>query len=160
MSYISKMLVLLASLSLLTGCGLQQYARHTNIAGYPARHDNFDYKYAWKATSTDHGVVIEGYMKNVRYNDIESVDLTVFVLGKERKIVARQATFPMPQMTREGDVVHFSLMLRDIKPAPGDVYHFLVNYSNGEVGHWISSFKADAMTGAVIRPQSRNPDEW
>lgn len=154
------MLVLLASLLLLTACGLQQFARHTNVAGYPDRHDDFDYKYAWKTTSTDHGVVIEGFMKNVRYYNIDSVELTVYVLGKDGKILARPATFPMPQMTREGDVVHFSLMLRDIKPAHGDVYQFLVHYSNGEVGHWISSFKADAVTGAVIRPQSRNPDEW
>lgn len=160
-----KLLVILASVMIVAGCGLQQTVRYTNIAGYPNRYSDFDYKYAWKSTTTDHGVVIDGVMKNVRYPSISSLQLTVFVLGKDERIVTKETTFPMPQQTRENDVTHFSLLLRDIKPVPGDIFQFHVHYTGTEGGNndgidWISNFKTDAVTGAIIRPPSRNPDEW
>lgn len=157
-----KILAILASFLVMTACGLQRYANHTSVAGYPHRYTDFDYKYAWKTATTDHGVVIDGVMKNVRYPYIDSVQLTIFALENDGKIIARATTFPMMQQTRENDVCHFSLLLRDIKPAPDDVFQFLVHYKGSEGGgvEWHSSFKVDALTGAVIRPQSRNPDEW
>jgi hypothetical protein len=104
-------------------------------------------------------------MKNVRYSSIDSTQLTVLVLGKDENIVARSTTFPMPQQTREGDVSQFSLLLSNFNPTPHDVIQFRVHYSGNEGGNnagidWISSFKVEAMTGAVIHGKSRNPDEW
>ena len=43
------MLVMLAAM-LVMGCGLQQYTKPTDVAGYPYRHSDFDYKYAWKSS--------------------------------------------------------------------------------------------------------------
>lgn len=165
MLYVSKMLAILASLMIMTACGAHQHVKQTSVTGYPYRYADFDYRYAWKTATTDHGVVIDGVMKNVRYAFIDSVYLTVNVLGKDEKVVARASTFPMPQQTRENDVCHFSLLLEDIKPAPGDVFQFLVHYTGNEGGkksgiNWISSFKVDALTGAAIRAQSGYPDEW
>lgn len=165
MLYVSKMLAILASMLVMAACGAHQYVRNTSVAGYPYRYDDFDYRYAWKTAVTDHGVVIDGVMKNVRYAYIDSVHLTVSALGKDGKIVAKESTFPMPQQTREDDVIHFSLMLKDIKPAPGDLFQFLVHYTGNEGSNhsgidWISSFKVDALTGAVIGAQGRNPDDW
>lgn len=159
-----KMLATLAALLIMAGCGVQQYANHTS-AGYPYRHADFDYKYAWKTTTTDHGVVIDGVMKNVRYAFIDSVVMTVEVLDKDGNLVARGSDFPMPQKMREGEVSHFSLLIRDIRPAAGEVFRFLVHYKGNEGGsrgnvEWISSFKTDALTGAVIRLPGKNPDEW
>jgi hypothetical protein len=162
MSYLFKNMAILASCLIMAACGLQRSAQYTNVAGYPYRHADFDYKYAWKTATTDQGVVIDGVMKNVRYPSIDSVQMTIVVLGKDGKIIARASTFPMLQQTRENDVCHFNLLLRDIKPAPDDVFHFLVHYRGNEGGsvEWHSSFRVDALTGAVIRPPSRNPDEW
>jgi len=165
MSYLSKILVILVSVVFLASCGLQQVNSYTDVSGYPYRYTDFDYKYAWKTVATDHGVVIDGYMKNTRYPYIDSVHMTVFVLGKDGKTIARASTFPMFQQTEEGDVSHFSLLLRDVKPVPGDVYEFLVHYTGDEGGNhsgvdWRSSFKVDAVTGALVRTASRNPDEW
>lgn len=161
----AKMLVMVAAVLAMAGCGVQQYAKTTNVAGYPYRHSDFDYKYAWKTALTDQGVAIDGVMKNVRYAYIDSVLLTVNVLDKEGKLIARASDFPGPQQTREGDVSQFKLLLGNIKPAAGDTYQFIVHYRGNEGGNqsgvdWISSFKVDALTGAVIRPPARDPNEW
>jgi hypothetical protein len=165
MSYLLKTLAVLASLFVMAGCGAHSYAKYTDVSGYPDRYADFDYRYAWKTAATDHGLLIEGVMRNVRYAHIDSVVMTVNVLDKEGKIVAKATDFPTPQQSGEGDVCFFSLLLRDAKPAPGDILQFQVHYKGNEGGNrsgvnWHSSFKADAMTGAIIRPPSKNPNEW
>jgi hypothetical protein len=91
--------------------------------------------------------------------------MTVEVLGKDGKFIARAIDFPMPQNTREGDVSYFTLQLKNVKPTDGDIFRFLVHYKGNEGGRhgnvgWLSSFETDALTGAVIRPPGKNTDEW
>lgn len=162
---IAKMLAILASLLAMAGCGLQHSVNNTSVAGYPYRHSDFDYKYAWKSVATDQGVVIDGVMKNVRYPFISSVQLTVFVVDKDDKIRAKESTFPMPQQSRENDVSQFTLLLKGIKLSADDVFEFHVHYTGDEGGDgngvdWISNFKVNALTGADIRTPNRNMDEW
>ena len=165
MSFILKKLALFASLLVMTGCGMHGYTRSSDIASYPYRYANFDYKYAWKTTAVDNGLLIEGVMKNVRYAYIDSVLLTVNVVDNGGKVVAKATEFPMPQQTREGEECSFSLLLRDFKPAPGDILQFQVHYTGNEGDphggvDWHSSFKVEAMTGADIDPPSRKTDKW
>ncbi|HZV81452.1 MAG TPA: hypothetical protein VFF53_04710 [Geobacteraceae bacterium] len=165
MSYLCKKLALLAAVLVMAGCAVQQYAKATDVAEYPYHYADFDYKYAWKTTATDHGVAIDGVMKNVRYSFIDSVVMTVEVLGKDGRIVARATDFATPQQSRQGDVIRFALLLRDSKPTAGDTFRFRVHYTGNDVGNqggvdWVSSFEVDALTGAVIRPPSRHPDKW
>lgn len=166
MSYVARWLAILMSVAVMTGCGLQQYERHVNVAGYPYRYTGFDFKYAWKTTPTADGVVIDGVMKNTRYPSIDEIQLTVFV-EKDGTIIKRASTLPMPQQGRdyEENVNYFSLPLKGVTPVPGDIYEFLVHYKGGYGGNqggvdWTSTFKVDAMTGAIIHPHARNPDEW
>ncbi|HZV81918.1 MAG TPA: hypothetical protein VFF53_07085 [Geobacteraceae bacterium] len=165
MSCLLKKLALLAVIVVMAGCGVQRYAKSTTVAEYPYRYADFDYKYAWKTTPTDHGVAIDGVMKNVRYAFIDSVVMTVEVLGKDRKIIASATDFATPQHSRQGEVSQFALLLRDIKPTAGDTLRFRIHYTGNDVGNqggvdWVSIFEVDALTGAVIRPPSRNPDKW
>jgi len=165
MSYLLKIVTVLAALLVMAGCAMsQQYAKQTDLAGYPYRHAAFDYKYAWKTATTDQGVLIEGVMKNVRYAFIDSIDIKVELQGRDGKTVASASDFPMPQQTREGDVSHFGLLLKGSKPAAGDTFQFTVHYKGNEGDtsrlNWISIFKVDALTGAVIQPQGRNTDKW
>lgn len=166
MSSITNILAILATLLFMAGCGVQQNVKPTDITGYPHRYAAFDYKYAWKTTQTDHGVVIDGIMKNVRYPYIDSVQLTVFVLGKDGKTITRETTFPMPQQTREDDVCSYSLLLKNVKPVAGDQWEFHVHYTGSEGGNdgggvdWINSFKVDALTGAVISQPGSVTNTW
>jgi len=165
MSHFLKMLTALAALLVMAGCGVSyQQVKPVNLAEYPYRHAAFDYKYAWSTLNTDQGVVIEGVMKNVRYAFIESIEIKVELQGKDGKTIARASDFPRPQQTREGDVSHFGLLLKDSKPAAGDIFQFTVHYKGNEGDtsrvNWISIFKVDALTGAAIRPQGKTPDKW
>lgn len=165
MSYLVKTVSILATLLIMAGCGLQHYSKPADLSGYPYRYADFDYKYAWKTVATDQGLLIDGIMKNVRYPYIDSVMVTVYVLDKEGKTVATAADLPMPQQSSEGETCYFSLPLGNIKPAAGDVFRFQVHYTGNEGGDrskvdWHSSFKVDALTGTVIRPPGRNPDNW
>ena len=165
MSYLLKMLAVLAALLVMAGCGVSyQQVKPVNLAEYPYRHAAFDYRYAWSTLNTYQGVVIEGVMKNVRYAFIESIEIKVELQGKDGKTIARASDFPRPQQTREGDVSHFGLLLKDSKPVAGDTFQFTVHYKGNEGDtsrlNWISIFKVDALTGAVIPPQGSNTDKW
>ncbi len=165
MSYLLKTVAIIASLLVMAGCGVLSNTTRTDVSGYPYRHTDFDYKYAWKTTATDNGLLIEGALKNVRYAFINSVQMEVNVLNKDGKIVATSKDYPMPQQTRESEVCFFSLMFKDVKPVPGDILRFQVHYTGNEGGNksgvdWYSSFKADALTGTAILPQSKKTDGW
>ncbi len=166
MSYLLKIPAILALLLVMTGCGVHSYTNHTDVSGFPHRYADFDYKYAWKTVVTDQALLIDGVMKNVRYAFIDSVQVKVSVLDKNGNIIATASDFPMPQKTREGDVCIFTLLLRDVKPASGDIFQFQVHYTGNEGDHdgggvdWYSNFKVDALTGAAILPPGKNPDEW
>lgn len=164
MSTLLKMLAILSVLLVMAGCEVHRYSYETDVSGYPYRHADFDYRYAWKTTVTDQGVVIDGIMKNVRYSYIDSLFLTIEVLAKDGKVVAKESDFPRPQQTREGDVSRFGLLLRDVRPAAGDSFRFTVHYTGNEGNdqkiNWISIFTADALTGAVILPPGKAPDKW
>ncbi|HEY4744906.1 MAG TPA: hypothetical protein VIH45_09635 [Desulfuromonadaceae bacterium] len=167
MARVAKWLALMASVLVMSACGLEQYVRHTDVSGYPYRYTDFDFKYAWKTTPTTDGVVIDGVMKNIRYPTIDDLELTVFVLGKQENVITRAITFPVPQQGRdyEETVNYFSLPLRGVTPVSGNVYEFLAHYKGGYGGNkggveWRSTFKVDAMTGAVMHRQPKNPDIW
>lgn len=159
-----KMLMLLAGLLVMAGCVVQPYVKDADITGYPNRHRNFDYHYAWKAENTAEGVVIEGVMKNVRYFYIDSITLTVELLDRGGNRRAGETEFPRPQLTREGDVSRFGLLLRGVTPAAGDSFRFTNHYTgsegNDEKIDWISIFSADALTGRVISPAGANREGW
>lgn len=165
MTTLGKMLAALATVLVMSGCGMhhgQAYA--TDISGYPYRHGDFDYRYAWKTTATDQGVVIDGVMKNVRYPYIESITVKIELLDKNGRFRGGAIDFPRPQQTREGDVSQFGLLLRDVRPAAGDSFRFTVHYTGNEGNdqkiNWISIFSVDAMTGAVIGPAGKKTDRW
>jgi hypothetical protein len=169
MSNLVRILVIfvaiVASLVVMAGCGIHSHAKDTDVSGYPYRYADFDYKYAWKTTAADKGLLIAGVMKNVRYAFIDSVLLTVNAIDKDGKIIATATDFPMPQQTRQDEVSFFSLLLKDVKPAPGDILQFRVHYTGNEGNpdgtvDWHGSFKVDAMTGAAIIAPRKNPGDW
>jgi hypothetical protein len=155
MSYSFKTLVVLVSLLVMAGCGLHLYAPMDHIAEYPSRHAEFDYHYFWKTDATDKGLVVEGFLKNVRYAYIDRVDLTLTVLDKSGHVIAKTSDFPMPQQSAAGDLCNFSLLFKNFKLTPGNIFLFQVRYTSDDGDHggssWDSSFKVDALTGTVIR---------
>lgn len=148
----------MVTMLLVAGCGLHLYAPTVNLDEYPYRHNDFDYHYAWKTGATDKGLVVDGFLKNVRYAYIDSLELTLKVLDKDGKVVAEASDLPMPQQSSQGDLCNFSLLFKNIKLTPDTIFLFEIRY-RGDTGqdggfNWNSSFKVDALTGTGITPNS------
>jgi hypothetical protein len=155
----------LVSLFILSASSVLHAAAQQNpAAGFPYRHSDFDYKIAWKTTQTNDVVVIDGILKNVRYPNIELVELTVFLQGPDGKVRARATALPFPQQSKMDEVATFSVKVNKVVLNPGDTLKFLIHYSGTEGGgggfDWHSSFAADALTGASRHKGNIKPDEW
>jgi len=110
MASLVKPFVMLVLLLTLSGCGLHLYNPNASIAEYPYRYAEFDYKYIWKTSATDKGLVVEGFVKNVRYAYIDNVDIEVSVFDKNGKVLSKAFDIPMPQQSQEGDLCNFSMV--------------------------------------------------
>jgi hypothetical protein len=154
----------LVSLFILPACSANYAVTQQNPAsGYPFRHSDFDYKIAWKTTQVNNAVVVDGILKNVRYQSIESLELTVLLLGAGGKVRARATAIPIPQESRINDVISFSAQLHDVAINPGDTLRFEIQYEgedDGEGIDWLSTFSADAMTGEPRHKANLKPEEW
>lgn len=158
MSHLLKLSAVLLVFSLLVGCAMHGYNPVVTLEEYPFRHNEFDYHYAWKTRATDKGLVVEGFLKNVRYPYISELMVTVKVLDATGKTVASASDLPMPQQSQQGDLCNFSLLLKEVKPVAGMQLEFAIRYNadegkNGGV-NWNSSFKVNALTGVLVAPAS------
>ncbi len=164
MSLVRKVTSLLALLLMLTGYGTAYGAGNGPAAGYPFRHNDFDFKVAWKSAASDRGTAIDGLLKNVRYPSVAGVDLTVRLVDRENRVLAGGTAYPIPQRIMENDYSPFHVILRHGAPAKGDLLQFMIWYRINEGGqggdHWLSSFVVDASTGEVVSRTTAKPDEW
>lgn len=148
---IVKTLSFVAMLAL-SACS-SQYVMH-DVSGFPYRHSDFDYKVAWKTTQTNNAVVIDGVLKNIRYAAVDSVDVTVYLVGADGKVHGRTTTIPIPQHSRIDEIVPFTAELRNVALNQGDTFKFVIHYISSDGGpedgnDWRSTFIADAMTGKI-----------
>ena len=148
----------------LVACGTLPGVQQRPAAGYPFRHNAYDLKIAWKTDRLDRGIVIDGLLKNVRYQQIEDVEVTVSVVDKDNKTLASDRTFLLPFPLKTDEYAPFGLTLKDVALANGDVFRFLIKYRANDDDFssftWLSNFKADAITGATINEEVDNPDRW
>ncbi|SNB45211.1 hypothetical protein [Geobacter sp. DSM 9736] len=147
-------ITLLAMSLLLTGCGAR-YAQVDNAAAFPYRYANFDYHLAWRTTQLPEGLAIEGTLKNVRYAVIESLQLTVSLLGRDGALRAKETEIPIPQHSRQDEIVPFSIILKKGAPEKGDILEFAIQYRASEGGKengllWLTTVEVDAATGAPV----------
>lgn len=164
MKQIYKILMLLSMLAL-SGCSVNHDAvRQSPAAGFSYRHTDFDYKVAWNTTQAENEVVIDGILKNVRYTNIEQLDLTIFLRGPDGKLRARVTTIPFPQQSKIDEVASFSAQMHNITIKQGDTLQFLIHYlgTEGAGGgiDWISTFSADALTGASHHHDRVKAGDW
>ena len=134
------------------------------VQGFPYRHSAFDFRVAWKTSQTDKGALVQGLMKNVRYAYVEGVEVTVSLVNKDGKVLARRTDFAVPQQVAMGEVREFDLPLSHVAFSSGDKLEFTIRYRANEGGEdsftWMSSFTVDALTGAPIPAPAATSDEW
>jgi hypothetical protein len=145
---------LLAILMALTACAAMPAAQQKPFAAFPFRHNAFDFKIAWKTSPTEQGILVDGIMKNVRYSQVDDLEVTVSVLNKGNKVLAESTTFTVPRPITMDEYRSFDLLLKKVVLTQGDVLHFLIKYRVVDdvrsSFNWVSSFSVEALTGVPI----------
>lgn len=148
----------------LTACASTNVAKPSPAAGYTFRHDDFDFRYAWKTSRSGEGLRIDGLIKNIRYPQIEDLDVTVSLLNKGRDVISEGVSFPVPQLMNKNDYRSFDVVFKDVNPSEVDQLRFRVGYRASDGGTlgiiWKSSFTVSAATGAIVGTTEKPVDEW
>jgi len=153
----------LTVLIFLAGCATSSAMKQNPADNFSFKHRDFDLRYAWKTAQTEKGVSIDGLIKNVRYNNIDNIEIRISLLDKAHKVIAEGVAFPVPQKIQLGDYRNFGILLKHAKLSDADQIRFLVNYSASEgqsAFTWTSNFTVKAATGAAIGVGPGTENEW
>lgn len=158
MLHLHKFAWLLAFLMALTACAAMPVAQQKPFAAFPFHHNAFDFKVGWKIFPTEQGLLVDGIMKNVRYSQVDDLEVTVSVLNKGNKVLAEATAFPIPRPINLDEYRSFDLLLKKVILTQGDVLHFLIQYravdDERSSFKWISSFSVEALTGVpIVKPE-------
>lgn len=132
-----------------------------SAAVYPYRYSSFDIKVEWNTVQSGNTLVVNGLIKNVRYTQIEDIDVTISLLDKEKKEVSSGGALPIPIVLKSYDSEPFSAPLKGAGIQPGSALQFVIRYRVNEGGTdnytWMTSFTVDAASGALLnQPQPSN----
>ena len=148
----------------LVACGSLQSVRQNPVEGYPFRHNAFDLKVAWQTSRVDKNLLIGGLLKNVRFVQMEDVELGVSVLDKAGKTLGSDKVLLLPSPILKDEYTPFSLKFENLLLSQGDILRFQIRYRANDGDRdsfdWLSNFKADAVTGATISDEVAQPGRW
>lgn len=160
--HFGRAVMLMTLLAAFAGCTAMPAARTSPFAGYPFRHDDFDFNVAWKTSPAGQGVNVDGILKNVRYAQVSDIQLWVKVLSKDKKVMTEESTLLLPVSLNTDDSLPFSVTLKNVVLAPGNMLNFVIMYrvndDSKSSSAWLSSFTVDAVTGASTAKEGTNTD--
>jgi hypothetical protein len=164
MTRLVRWVLMMVMMTALAGCAAWNAERPNPVAGLPYHHSDFDLKVAWKTSLTDEGLVVEGLIKNVRYAYMRDLDVTVALLDREKRVLAEHGELLVPVSLYIDYDQPFSVVLRDARPAPGDLLRFRITYRAVEgadsIFNWLSIFTVDAATGAAVEKVRKPLYDW
>lgn len=134
------------------------------VAAFPYRYASFDVKVAWNTDLSGDKLIVNGLIKNIRYAQIEDIDVTVSLLDNDGKVIAVGGALPIPIALKSYDYESFSAPLKGGGLRPGSKLQFVIRYRVNEGDQdnytWMSSFTADAATGAILNRQPQTSNSW
>ena len=144
---------------------LPVFATETDpVAAFPHRYAAFDIKVAWNAVQSGDTLIVSGLIKNVRYAQIEDIDVTVWLLDKGGKVSAVGGALPIPIALKSYDYEPFTARLKSAEHRPGSTLQFTIRYRVNEGDDdnfsWMTSFAADAASGALLNQQPPSTNSW
>jgi hypothetical protein len=112
---------------LISGCSTYHNDIQNRINTLPQQYAEFDLKMAWESTSVDNSTLINGVVKNIRYYEMDDLEIWVESLDAKGKEVHRAVDYIY--RLKENEVAQFSLKIPRV--APGSKLRFRYNY----IGH-------------------------
>ena len=143
---VKRFLVLVLMLALTGGCAPYRDIYGEELDSLPFHYSQFDLRLAWNITVAGPETLIEGVVKNVRYAEVDGVEIWVSALDARGGTVARSASFVIPRQLKEDDIAPFSVKL-PLAAEPGTKLLFTYRYhahedSDDDMG-WMQSFRAE-----------------
>jgi hypothetical protein len=133
-------------LAVTAGCASYRDVYGEQLDSLPFHYSQFDLRMAWNIKVAGPETLIEGVVKNVRYAEMDGVEIWVSALDAKGDTLARSVSFIIPRQLKEDDVVPFSVKL-PLAAEPGTELLFTYRYNAHEdvedgVG-WMQSFRSE-----------------
>jgi hypothetical protein len=144
---IKYLLTLGGLLCALAGCAANQVVIRP-LETYAQHYVQFDAIVAWDVKGDAGQTVVDGVFKNVRYDEMDNVEVWVSALDAAGKVKARSVSFIIPHQLRRDETSEFTVRL-PVPPVPGTRLHFTYKYTameaggddgGGGAGSWMQSF--------------------
>jgi len=119
-----------AILALLNGCATYPAVNHERMQTLPRQYAEFDAKLAWEVKSLGESTVIDGFITNIRYYEMDDVEIWVTSLDVDGKETQRAVDFV--HMLKENESAAFKLKIP--KVVSGTKLHFMYKYIGQEGG--------------------------
>lgn len=143
MRQISRLIVILLLL-MIGGCAAYRSDNLDRMQSLPQHYKQFDLKLAWDVKQVDDSTVIDGIVKNIRYVEVDDLEIWVLSLDAGGKVVHRAADFVY--RLRKNETGQFTLKIPRL--APGSKLRFTYSYVGSDGGGdsggvtWIQSFES------------------
>jgi hypothetical protein len=138
-------LVCVIILTIVNGCATSGNFNQERMKSLPQKYSQFDAKLAWEIKSVGDSTVIDGVIQNIRYYEMDELEIWISALDAKGKDVHRAAAFIYS--LRENDTGQFTVTLPRVEP--GTKLRFLYHYvghdggnESGSASRWSQSFEA------------------
>ncbi|GFE60531.1 hypothetical protein [Geobacter sp. AOG2] len=129
-----------------SGCVSDRGVYREQLDSLPFHYSQFDLQMAWDITVTGSETFIAGVAKNVRYAEMDGVEIWVSALDTKGKTLARSVSFVIPRQLKEGEIAPFSVKL-PVAAIPGTTLLFTYRYIAHEDAEdslkWMQSFRTE-----------------
>ena len=133
-------------LLLMSGCATYRNGNLDRMQTLPQHYAQFDLKLAWEVKAVDGSTVIDGVVKNIRYYEMDELEIWVLSLDAEGKEEHRAVDYVY--RLKDNEVAQFTLKIPRV--ASGSKLRFIYRYighdGGGESGNalsWMQSFESE-----------------
>jgi hypothetical protein len=138
-------LVCVMIMTIVNGCATPGNFNQERMQALPQKYSQFDAKLAWEIKSIGDSTVVDGVVQNIRYYEMDELEIWISELDDKGKDVHRAAAFI--NSLRENETGQFSVALPRVKP--GTKLRFLYHYvghdggtESGSASRWSQAFEA------------------
>ena len=146
-----RFLFLLTMAIAMSGCAGYQDTSRQRMQGLTQHYSQFDLEMGWNYRVADGTTLIDGMVKNVRFQVMYDLEIRVEVVAPKQKVTARAVTLVIPRQLNLDESAPFSLKL-PLAVQPGNRLVFTYRYRGNEGGgfgsgleagtDWMQSFEA------------------
>jgi hypothetical protein len=132
-------------LAVFRGCCTTHISLNSDrLASLPQHYSQFDMALAWEIKPAELKTTVEGVVKNLRYAQMDSIDIWVAVVDAAGKAGEGSVCYIIPHQIKQDEVAQFSLEL-PVLVAAGTLLQFTYKYQGSDGGeggvNWMQSFE-------------------